>query len=123
MQTRSQTDRTELQQLTDTVASLSASFTEFRASQNARHEAYLTTLTDIHHRLNTPKPQPPPIAPPPMDQPLKPPKLHLQSFDGSAPLEWIFQANQYFAHYAIPPDQRLTYVYAFMSGDALGWYQ
>jgi hypothetical protein len=44
-------------------------------------------------------------------------------FDGTNPLDWIFLANQFFTHYAIPPFQRLTHAASYMSGDALGWFQ
>lgn len=54
---------------------------------------------------------------------MKPPKLHLQVFDGTNPLEWIFQAEQFFSHYAIMPQQRLLYISPYLAGDALGWYQ
>lgn len=54
---------------------------------------------------------------------MKPPKLVLQQFDGSNPLEWVFQAEQFFEHYSIAQGQRLAYVPCYMSADALGWFQ
>lgn len=59
----------------------------------------------------------------PQVEPLKPPKLILQQFDGSNPLAWIFQAEQFFTHYFIQPHLRLSHVSCYMTGDALGWYQ
>ena len=59
----------------------------------------------------------------PTDQTIKPPKLILQPFDGSNPIEWLFQAEQFFNHYSITPTQRLSRISCYMTGDALGWYQ
>nr|GEU32281.1 retroviral aspartyl protease [Tanacetum cinerariifolium] len=69
----------------------------------------LTTKVDaILNRMATQPPPPPPLPPPPPpphNQP-RPPKILLPNFDGSNPLDWIFQANNYFAYYSIPPAQR-----------------
>lgn len=54
---------------------------------------------------------------------LKPPKLNLPPFDGSNPLDWIFQADQFFTHYSINPNLRLSYIASYMTGDALAWFQ
>jgi hypothetical protein len=54
---------------------------------------------------------------------IKPPKLKLQSFDGCNPVEWIFQADQYFSHYSNDALNRLIRIYCYMMGEALGWYQ
>ncbi|KAK4383185.1 hypothetical protein Sango_2800500 [Sesamum angolense] len=53
----------------------------------------------------------------------KPPKLHLQLFDGTNPLDCAFQVDQFFEFYSIPLDQRLKRVGCYMSGDALGWFK
>lgn len=53
----------------------------------------------------------------------KPPKIVLPSFGGTNPLDWIFQAEQYFEFSQTPPHQRLTYIPFFMQGPALGWYK
>lgn len=50
------------------------------------------------------------------------PKVKLNSFDGSNPLDWISQAEHYFKLYQIPPDQRISLVLFYMQGTALGWY-
>lgn len=53
----------------------------------------------------------------------RPPKLYLSTFDGSNPLDWLFQAEQYFEYYSIAPENRLTTVAFSLSGDALSWYK
>nr|GEZ38524.1 hypothetical protein [Tanacetum cinerariifolium] len=67
-----------------------------------------------------PPPPPPPPLPPTHQQP-RPPKIFLPTFDGSNPLDWIFQADNYFTYYAIPPDQRLSLSVFYFTGDALSW--
>lgn len=57
------------------------------------------------------------------DSPLRPPKITLPSFEGSNLLDWLFQSDQYFAFYTIPPPKRLNMVAFFLSGDALSWYK
>lgn len=54
---------------------------------------------------------------------IKPPKITLNSFDGSNPLDWIFQAEQYFEYTQTPPHQRLTFAPFFMQGAALTWFK
>lgn len=53
----------------------------------------------------------------------KPPKITLFPFDGSNPLDWIFQAEQYFQYTQTQPHQRLTFVPFFMQGTALAWFK
>ncbi|XP_050895185.1 uncharacterized protein LOC127101785 [Lathyrus oleraceus] len=50
-------------------------------------------------------------------------KVRLSPFDGSNPLEWIFQAEQYFDLTNTPNSQRLALVPFFMQGSALGWFK
>ncbi|CAL0330417.1 unnamed protein product [Lupinus luteus] len=54
---------------------------------------------------------------------IKPPKLHLQQFDGTEPLDWLFHAEQYFNLYQVAPFQRVQWVVFSMKGDALSWYR
>ncbi|KAJ0624010.1 putative retrotransposon gag domain-containing protein [Helianthus annuus] len=68
------------------------------------------------------QPPPPPPPPPGHNQP-RPPKILLPTFDGSNPLDWIFQANNYFHYYSIPHDQRLSLAVFYFVGDALSWYK
>lgn len=49
--------------------------------------------------------------------------VRLSPFDGSNPLEWIFQAEQYFDLTNMPNSQRLALVPFFMQGSALGWFK
>ncbi|CAH1432811.1 unnamed protein product [Lactuca virosa] len=65
---------------------------------NAKLDKLIQILTDQH--VNQ---QPPPPPPPPPNQTLRPPKILLPTFDGSNPLDWIFQAENYFTYYTIPP--------------------
>lgn len=115
--TRSQTEKTELAQLTEAVASLSTAFTNYKQSQDQKHDSYLTTFQVLQNQLQELK------NPPTNIETLKPPKLTLQQFDGSNPLEWVFQAEQFFSHYSIALAHRLAHASCYMMGDALGWFQ
>ncbi|KAJ0575909.1 putative nucleotidyltransferase, Ribonuclease H [Helianthus annuus] len=53
----------------------------------------------------------------------RPPKITLPLFDGSNPIGWIFQAENYFTYYQIPPPERVTLSAFHFIGDALTWYQ
>ncbi|KAL4562070.1 hypothetical protein LXL04_034260 [Taraxacum kok-saghyz] len=73
------------------------------------------TLSNLVHFLTIhPAQQPPhgrnqpPPPPPPANQQPRPPKINLPTFDGSNPFDWMFQAENYFSYYAIPPQQRLA---------------
>ncbi|XP_019450597.1 PREDICTED: uncharacterized protein LOC109352871 [Lupinus angustifolius] len=63
-----------------------------------------------------------PYMPPPTTQP-RPPKLQLTPFDGSEPLDWLFQAEQFFQLYQVPPDHRLHIISFYMNGEALSWFK
>jgi hypothetical protein len=117
-----------LQQLQDSIHALIVAFTTFQATQNDRHSDYLASFESLNSQIsphNNRSPSADDASPSigTTDPPLKPPKLRLSQFDGSNPLDWIFQAKQFFTHYSIPPFQRLTHVASYMSGDALGWFQ
>ncbi|XP_058766993.1 uncharacterized protein LOC131640630 [Vicia villosa] len=78
------------------------------------------------HSLPQPFPQPefyPPQHPIPNLPPIRSPKLELSLFDGTNPLEWLFQADQYFGFYNLPPENRLSLVSFYMKGDALSWFK
>ncbi|KAJ0895862.1 putative nucleotidyltransferase, Ribonuclease H [Helianthus annuus] len=64
----------------------------------------------------------------PQDDPLetsnpRPPKINLPMFDGSNPLDWIFQAENYFTYYNIPENRRLSLSVFYFTGEALSWYK
>ena len=71
----------------------------------------------IHTSTNFP---PNPTNPPP---PYRTPKIELSPFVGSNLLEWLFQAEQFFLFYNIPPKNRLPMTSFYMKGDTLGWYK
>lgn len=54
---------------------------------------------------------------------LKISKISLPPFDGSNPLDWLFQADQYFTYYNISPPKVFHSFLFFMKGSALGWYK
>ncbi|KAL0427669.1 UNVERIFIED_CONTAM: hypothetical protein Slati_2941700 [Sesamum latifolium] len=129
------------QALEDAIDALSARLDEVSASWEQRHDSLAAVLSDIQLHL-TSRPPPPspgsaagpsmfpplPASPPSSPHPapflqLKPPKLLLQPFDGSAPLDWLFQAEQYSAFYQIPSAQRLSTISFYMKGDALSWFK
>ncbi|XP_058767801.1 uncharacterized protein LOC131641513 [Vicia villosa] len=55
--------------------------------------------------------------------PFRTPKLELSMFDGSNPLKWLFQADQYFNFYQLPPENRLGMMSFYMKGEALSWFK
>ncbi|XP_058757342.1 uncharacterized protein LOC131630580 [Vicia villosa] len=61
--------------------------------------------------------------PPPPNSGFRHPKIELSYFDGTDALEWLFQAEQFFAFYSIPYENRLPMAAFYMKGDALGWYK
>ncbi|XP_058784354.1 uncharacterized protein LOC131659138 [Vicia villosa] len=54
---------------------------------------------------------------------IRTPKLELHMFDGSEPLDWLFQAEQFFNFYNMPPENRLSLISFYMKGDALSWFK
>ncbi|KAL4573070.1 hypothetical protein LXL04_019863 [Taraxacum kok-saghyz] len=91
---------------------------------NAKLDRLIDLMTN--QRVNQPPPPlPPPPPPPPRhnNQNIRPPKIHLPNFDGANPLDWVFQAENYFTYYAIPPNQRLSLSIFYFTGDALSWYK
>ncbi|XP_076944632.1 uncharacterized protein LOC143615379 [Bidens hawaiensis] len=50
------------------------------------------------------------------------PKISVPLFDGSNPLGWIFQADNYFAYFNVPPAERVSLTAFHCIGDALSWY-
>lgn len=45
------------------------------------------------------------------------PKLELTVFDGTNLLEWLFQPDQYFSFYNLPPENRLSMMSFYMKSD------
>ncbi|KAL0356111.1 UNVERIFIED_CONTAM: hypothetical protein Sradi_4058000 [Sesamum radiatum] len=97
-----------------------------------RHDSLVAAVSDIQHQFaagsSFTAPTPLHFVEPTFasSSPLlavKPPKLHLQPFDGFASLDWIFQAEQFFAFYQVPPPQRLDMVSFYMKGEALSWFK
>ena len=60
---------------------------------------------------------------PPSFSPIRPPTIQLSFFDGTDPLDWLFQADQFFEFYNIPWDARLNMAAFYMRGDALSWFK
>ena len=103
--------------------------TETRQTNIEANKEFLqTTLTSL---VNQVSPNFPSTFSPHMstqDQPhisptIRPPKLQLAFFEGPNPLDWLFQAEQYFTFYQISLDQRLSMVPFHMKGDALSWFK
>ncbi|KAK9058307.1 hypothetical protein SSX86_023148 [Deinandra increscens subsp. villosa] len=81
-----------------------------------------TSPMSLHH-----PPQNQPIRPPvtitaPPQQP-RSPKISLPLFDGSNPLDWIFQADNFFNYYQTPIAQRISLSVFYFTGEALSWYK
>jgi len=76
--------------------------------------SHLHTATTMTTQPITNQPPPPFI---------RPPKLQLAFFEGPDPLDWLFQADQYFTFYQITPEKRLSMVAFHMKGEALSWFK
>ncbi|KAL0378423.1 UNVERIFIED_CONTAM: Transposon Ty3-G Gag-Pol polyprotein [Sesamum radiatum] len=116
---------------------------ELHASMDQRHEFLVAAVADLRHQITTlptaaPSPHlsfaaasssTPPTPPTPLPhlpsllQSLKQPKVNLPPFDDSQPLDWVFQVEQFFAFYHIPPERRLEMISFHMQGDALSWFK
>ncbi|KAL0404604.1 UNVERIFIED_CONTAM: hypothetical protein Sradi_2101200 [Sesamum radiatum] len=114
----------------DAVAALSERLTAATTAWDQWLDSLAAVLSDVQLQLTSrPSPLPPSptfsvaSSPPDLVPPLKPPKLLLPSFDGTAPLDWLFQADQFFSFYQVPPAQRLPMVSFYMQGEALSWFK
>ncbi|CAJ2679012.1 unnamed protein product [Trifolium pratense] len=98
------------------------------APVNTTQPVHVSLPTPTHHiiptlptaTLNTP---PPPPFPPPNIQIQSNPTPTPAHFDGTDPLEWIFQSEQFFTYYNISYENRLPLAGFYMKGEALGWYK
>ncbi|GJS84533.1 ty3-gypsy retrotransposon protein [Tanacetum coccineum] len=113
-----------LASITEALTKLNTTFTETQDAmrqQLAQHFEHTTALMTI----NTTKPETVinTTTPPTHGLDIRPPKLTLPTFNGSNPLDWLFQADQYFTFYNIEPPRRLAMIAFHLSGDALSWYK
>ncbi|KAK4389904.1 Transposon Ty3-G Gag-Pol polyprotein [Sesamum angolense] len=98
---------------------------------DVRHNSTVTSLSALQCwssspplSLVAPVPLPLPTDVVSKPQPLpSPPKIHLQLFDSSNPLDWLFHANQFFTYYVVLVELRLRCVSCYTTDDALAWYQ
>lgn len=93
MMTRSQAEKSEIQQLHDSILALTSTIADLKATHDQRHDSYMQTFQLIQNQLVEHKnpPQNPPQNPPSHNHDtLKPPKLILPTFDGTNPLDWTF---------------------------------
>ncbi|KAL0297748.1 UNVERIFIED_CONTAM: hypothetical protein Sradi_6826900 [Sesamum radiatum] len=129
------------QALEETILSLSERLADLHASMDQRHKSLVAAVSDLRHQFHsfppapsplmafaatspsTPPPPPPALSPSTSSSNLKLPKLTLPPFDGSNPLDWVFQAEQFFTFYQVPQDHRLDLISFYMQGDALSWFK
>lgn len=126
MPTRQQINPPEpptLQQLKDSINTLAAAFTAFSDNQDQRHAHYIDSITNLQNQIPAQIDENIPTPTRQTDNSIKPPKLRLLPFDGTNPLDWLFQAEQFFVHYSIPQNQWLTHAASYITGDALSWFQ
>lgn len=100
---RNSSDKPDMAELHEAIIALAAAFNTNKTAQDQRHDHYLSSFQSLQDQLDAHKQT---IQTSPssfLTQSVKPPKLHLQPFDGSNSLEWIFQANRFFTHYSISP--------------------
>ncbi|KAL0449567.1 UNVERIFIED_CONTAM: hypothetical protein Slati_1513100 [Sesamum latifolium] len=126
------------QALEEAIISIFEHLAELTTSMDQRHSSLAYVVADLQQQLNhrpsssTPSPLPPPLPsssspsfPAPVPPPilLKPPKLQLLTFDGPNVLDWIFQAEQFFTYYQVPPGHHLDMISFYMHGEALNWFK
>ncbi|KAL0419018.1 UNVERIFIED_CONTAM: Retrovirus-related Pol polyprotein from transposon [Sesamum radiatum] len=129
------------QALEEAILLLSERLADLHASMDQRHESLVAAVSDLRHQFHsfppatspsvaftamspsTPPPPPPALPPSTSSPTLKLPKLTLPPFDGSNPLDWVFQAEQFFTFYQVPQDHRLDLISFYMQGDALSWFK
>ncbi|XP_035836073.1 uncharacterized protein LOC118484192 [Helianthus annuus] len=122
-----QTDiKTQIAALVQATANLNSKL-DAQTETTARLVNHVTQLTDNldpNKPVNT-RPNSPVRAQPNNNNNLqpRPPKITLPLFDGSNPLGWIFQAENYFTYYRIPAAERVSLTAFHFIGDALAWYQ
>ncbi|CAL0329649.1 unnamed protein product [Lupinus luteus] len=86
---------------------------------NTPHPPLVYTTPQLcSHSPFPPQPPQPHTRSPPI-----PPKLQLTPFNGSNPLKWIFQAEQFLQLYMVAPEQRLSMISFYMQGEALNWFK
>ncbi|KAL4591091.1 hypothetical protein LXL04_004040 [Taraxacum kok-saghyz] len=89
---------------------------QLSTDSNNKLDKLIQLLSD--QKVNADQPPPPPPPPPPHQQP-RPPKISLPNFDRSNPLDWQFQANNYFDYYNMANNQRLPLAVFYFTGEAL----
>lgn len=101
------------------LAAISDNLVKLITATNTNTDRILETQNIIARQLaqqseiitTTPPATPPPTAPtPPTAAQPTSPKISVPPFDGSNPLDWLFQADQYLTFYNIQHPQRLTMI-------------
>ncbi|KAK9070431.1 hypothetical protein SSX86_010833 [Deinandra increscens subsp. villosa] len=87
--------------------------------QYTNHGPIITSHTNTNQ---TPSPRPTVTISHPPQTP-RAPKISLPLFDGTNPLDWIFQADNFFNYYQTPIAQRISLSVFYFTGDALSWYK
>lgn len=111
------------------METLTAKF-ESQSETTANLVNHITTLSDqltidnsAEHIRHLRQPHNNPLVVHPNHNTIRPPKVTLPLFDGSNPLDWIFQADNYFTFYQVPPTQRVSLTSFCFTRDALSWYK
>ncbi|KAK9087150.1 hypothetical protein Syun_029544 [Stephania yunnanensis] len=86
-------------------------------------QALLPSNRDPHIILGSSSPPFPLSFQPQTPMQLKPLRVFLDKFDGTNPLDWLYQAEQYFNLHSIAPENHLDLTAFFMQGEALSWFQ
>ena len=106
----------EMQQSIDSVTNQQEQFQTFLTTQlPLLIKEHVASSSPQNNTFASPSTPPPPL--------MKTPKIRLSSFDGTNPLEWIFQAESYFLLTATSPAQRLIIIPFFLQGPALVWFK
>nr|GMD80255.1 Retrotransposon gag protein [Ipomoea batatas] len=142
MQTRYRSLEEQVQQIRESQQKSTDELRQALMEQNqALTNAINTTVTDLTLRmtqLNTVPASssnysPPPATPARTDQVTsyqptnvhhpRSPRCDMSTFDGTSPLDWVFQVEKYFNYYDIPEEQKLDVASFYMVAQALSWYQ
>ncbi|KAJ9564494.1 hypothetical protein OSB04_000460 [Centaurea solstitialis] len=126
--TATNTSANRLDTLTHAISKQSDTLASQIAKQTETTSNLVNTLVkpDLDAASSSATPtRPPPLQPPPNNtsQTIKPPKIHLPTFDGTDPLDWLFQADKYFSFYTIPDNEKVALAVFYFKGDTLSWYK
>ncbi|KAL0392562.1 UNVERIFIED_CONTAM: Transposon Tf2-11 polyprotein [Sesamum radiatum] len=132
------------QAIEEGILALSERIAELHTTMEQKHDSLVAVVTDLQQRVSS---LPSSSVTPPLSVfqmvfsllasstpspsfhqsflstvSFKPPKLHLQSFDDTNPLDCLFEADQFFQYYEVSPEQRLDMIAFYIQESILNCF-